>query len=189
MKITIHQPEHFPYIGFFQKMKSADLFVILDDVQYTKGNFQNRNKFKNKNNVDEWFTIELQPNANKLNINEVLVSNNEKWKRTIISKLKTNFKKDFSEVYKFNRLIDINMASIDYCRNQLEITTPMIFSSELGIKTTSSQRLADICRCLNATEYISGNGGKTYLDESVFSCKVSYFHPEVTDYYTTLQHI
>ena len=48
MKITIHQPEHFPYMGFFQKMESADLFVILDDVQYTKNNFQNRNKFLNK---------------------------------------------------------------------------------------------------------------------------------------------
>ena len=47
MKIAIHQPEHFPYMGFFQKMKAADVFVILDDVQYTKGNFQNRNRFKN----------------------------------------------------------------------------------------------------------------------------------------------
>ena len=43
MKITIHQPEHFPYLGFFQKMQEADLFVILDDVQFTKENFQNRN--------------------------------------------------------------------------------------------------------------------------------------------------
>ena len=47
MKIAVHQPEHFPYLGFFQKMKEVDIFVILDDVQYTKGNFQNRNQFKN----------------------------------------------------------------------------------------------------------------------------------------------
>jgi hypothetical protein len=38
MKVAIHQPEHFPYMGFFQKMKAADAFVILDDVQYSKGN-------------------------------------------------------------------------------------------------------------------------------------------------------
>ncbi len=189
MKVAIHQPEHFPYLGFFQKMQAADLFVVLDDVQYTKGNFQNRNKFKNKNGIDEWFTIELQPSANKLNINKVLVNSNEKWKHTIISKLKTNFKKDLSEIYKFDRLVDINMASINYCRHHLGITTPMIFSSDLEIKTTSSQRLADICKQLDATEYISGNGGKEYLDESVFDCKVSYFHPAVPDYYTTLQHI
>ena len=52
MKVAIHQPEHFPYMGFFEKMKSADLFVILDDVQYKKNNRQNRNKFLNKNNVE-----------------------------------------------------------------------------------------------------------------------------------------
>ena len=45
MKIAIHQPEHFPYEGFFQKMEYSDVFIILDDVQYSKGNWQNRNKF------------------------------------------------------------------------------------------------------------------------------------------------
>ena len=84
MKIAAHQPEHFPYLGFFQKMKEVDIFVILDDVQYTKGNFQNRNQFKNKNGVDEWFTIELEQHANKKLINEVIVSENPKWKNIIL---------------------------------------------------------------------------------------------------------
>ena len=49
MKIAIHQPEHFPYMGFFQKMEAADMFVILDDVQFTKGNFQHRNRLLDNN--------------------------------------------------------------------------------------------------------------------------------------------
>ena len=65
MKVAIHQPEHFPYLGFFEKMKHADLFVILDDVQYSKGNWQNRNRFLNKNNTDEFFTIQVEKNAYK----------------------------------------------------------------------------------------------------------------------------
>jgi hypothetical protein len=65
----------------------------------------------------------------------------------------------------------------------------MVRSSELGIVSLSSQRLADICKHFNATEYISGGGGRAYLDESVFDCKVSYFHPNVTNYYTALQNI
>ena len=60
MKLTIHQPEHFPYLGFFQKMESADLFVVLDDVQFTKGNFQHRNKLLNSNGVEVWFTVGLE---------------------------------------------------------------------------------------------------------------------------------
>jgi len=189
MKVTIHQPEHFPYLGFFQKMSSADMFVILDDAQYTKENFQNRNKFLNKNGVEEYFTIELEQGANKKLIKDVLVNDKTKWRTKLLTKLQTNFKIDLSEIYQYDKLIDINMASINYCRERLGITTPMVFSSELNINTTRSQRLADICKHFNATEYISGGGGRTYLDESLFDCPVSYFHPEVPNYYTTLQHI
>ena len=189
MKITIHQPEHFPYLGFFQKMQAADLLVVLDDAQYTKNNFHNRNKFLNSNGVDEWFTVEVEPKANTKPINQVAVSSNPKWRRVILNKLQTTFKKDLSEIYKSDRLVDINLASIEYCRQALVITTPMLLSSELNITTNSSQGLADICRALDATEYISGTGGRAYLDESVFDCKVSYFQPQVPNYYTTLQHI
>jgi hypothetical protein len=189
MRVTIHQPEHFPYLGFFQKMQSADLFVILDDVQYTKENFQNRNKFLNKNGVEEYFTIELESDAIKKLIKDVLVNDKTNWRRKILTKLQTNFKVDLSEIYKYDKLIDINMASINYCREKLNITTPIVFSSELGITSTRSQRLADICKHINATEYISGGGGRSYLDESLFDCPVSYFHPEIPNYYTTLQHI
>ena len=97
MKITIHQPEHFPYMGFFQKMESADLFVILDDVQYTKNNFQNRNKFQNKNGVDEWFSVELEQHANSKLIKDILVSQNPKWKRIILNKLQTNLFNSFNK--------------------------------------------------------------------------------------------
>jgi hypothetical protein len=174
---------------FFQKMEAADLFVILDDVQYTKNNFQNRNKFQNKNGVDEWFSVELEQHANLKLIKDIIVSKNAKWKRVILNKLQTNFGVDFSEIYLSNYLVDINIASIEYCRTKLGITTPMVRSSELGIVSLSSQRLADICKHFNATEYISGGGGRAYLDESVFDCKVSYFHPNVTNYYTALQNI
>jgi hypothetical protein len=176
-------------MGFFQKMEAADLFVILDDVQYTKNNFQNRNKFQNKNGVDEWFSVELEQHANLKLIKDIIVSKNAKWKRVILNKLQTNFGVDFSEIYLSNYLVDINIASIEYCRTKLGITTPMVRSSELGIVSLSSQRLADICKHFNATEYISGDGGRAYLDESVFDCKVSYFHPNVTNYYTALQNI
>jgi len=189
MKVAIHQPEHFPYLGFFQKMQAADIFVILDDVKYTKNNFQNRNKFLNTNGVDEWFSIELEPKADTKLIREVKVSKNNKWKRVILNKLQTTFKKDFSFIYCNDKLLDINLASIEYCKQALKIDTPIVLSSELDIKTSSSQRLADICKKLNAHVYISGAGGRSYLDESVFNCKVAYFSPLVPDNYTTLQHI
>ena len=73
MKIAIHQPEHFPYMGFFEKMDIADVFVILDDVQYKKNNWQNRNKFLNKNNIEEFFGVQVEKEATKKLIKDVNV--------------------------------------------------------------------------------------------------------------------
>ena len=153
MKIAIHQPEHFPYLGFFQKMKAADIFVILDDVQFTKGNFQHRNRFLNNKGKEEWFTIPLE-------------------------------KKPHHKC-----LIDINLSSIKFCKEKLNITTPLILSSDLEIKTKGSQKLTDICKALAASEYLSGQGAKKYLDESIFNCKVSFFKPKIKNHYSILQHI
>ena len=133
--------------------------------------------------------LELEQGANKKLIKDVLVNDKTKWHSKILTKLQTNFKVDLSEIYQYDKLIDINIASINYCREKLGINTPMVLSSSLNITTTRSQRLADICKHFNATEYISGGGGKAYLDESIFDCEISYFHPNVPNYYTTLQHI
>jgi len=60
MKAAIHQPEHFPYMGFFEKMKASEVFIILDNVKFKKNNWQNRNKIKNLNGDDEWITIPVE---------------------------------------------------------------------------------------------------------------------------------
>tara|TARA_Y100001938_G_C8062884_1_gene418403 strand:- start:1198 stop:1764 length:567 start_codon:yes stop_codon:yes gene_type:complete len=188
MKVAIHQPEHFPYLGFFEKMKEADLFVILDDVQYKKNNWQNRNKFLNKNNVEEFFSIQVEKEATKKLINEVNVVEGP-WRKKIIKKIQQNFNIDISDIYSHNKLIDINMESIVWARKKLNINKPMILSSSLFIKTKSTQRLVDICNKVGATEYISGLGGKSYLNESLFKCNITYFEPKLPNYYTIIQNI
>ena len=188
IKVAIHQPEHFPYMGFFQKMEYSDIFIILDDVQYSKGNWQNRNKFLNKNNVEEYFTIQLEKKAYKKLINEVEVSDGN-WKKKILSKLYQNFKIDFYNIYSYNKLVDINIASINWVREKLNIQTPMFFSSKLNINTESTQRIVDITRKFG-TEYISGEGGKLYLDETLFTdIKLVYHKQHVANYYSSLYNI
>lgn len=188
MKVTIHQPEHFPYMGFFEKMKISDIFVILDDVQYKKNNWQNRNKFLNKNKVEEFFSVQVEKGATKKNIKDVKVVEGS-WKTKNIKKIKQNFNIDTTQIYSYNKLIDINMASIKWAMEQLNINTPLIYSSSLSISTKGTQRLVDICEKLKATEYISGEGGKSYLKENLFNCKVNYFTPKINNYYSVLYNI
>ena len=189
MRIAIHQPEHFPYLGFFQKMETADMFVILDDVQYTKGNFQNRNRFLNNNEKEEWFTIPLEKKPHHKHIKDIKTNDTINWREKIVKQLFNNFNFNFNHIYFSSDLVKINLASINFCREKLNINTPLILSSELNIKTKGSQKLSDICNRLKASEYISGQGAKEYLNESIFDCKVSFFKPEVENHYTTLQHI
>ena len=185
MKVSIHQPEHFPYMGFFEKMSMADLFVILDDVQYKKNNWQNRNKFLNKNNVEEFFNVQVEKGATKKLICDVNVVDGP-WREKNIKKLQQNFGIDTSEIYSHTKLVDINMASIIWAREKLNIDKPMIYSSDLSIKTKSTQRLVDICKEVGATQYISGMGGKSYLDEKQLNCPVHYFEPKCKNYYSVI---
>ena len=106
-----------------------------------------------------------------------------------IKKIQQNFNLDTSNIYSHNKLIDINMESIMWAREKLNIDKPMILSSDLSIKTKSTQRLVDICNEVGATEYISGLGGKDYLDDSLFTCKITYLKPNIKNYYTVIQNI
>lgn len=191
MKIAIHQPEHFPYLGFFQKMKYVDVFVILDDAQFSKGNWHNRNKFLNKNDKEEWFTVQLKKYNFGEKINQIYCAEDQRWREKIIRKIQQNFGLDLTEIYSNNKLIDINMEGIIFCRKQLNIESKIIYSSELELDESlkSSKKLAEICSILKAKTYVSGEGGIDYLDTSYFDCNIEYFKPEVKDYYTILSHL
>tara|TARA_R100000353_G_scaffold94315_1_gene69178 strand:- start:544 stop:1146 length:603 start_codon:yes stop_codon:yes gene_type:complete len=192
MVITIHQPEHFPYMGFFQKMAGVDLFIVLDDVKYRKNYFQNRNKFVNSTGTEEWFTVPVLKKCINKNINEVLVSPDRRWRKKIIKQLSLNFKVDLGEVYQKDNLLDINMMSIEYSREKLGITTPMMFSSEIGAKGSSSEKLANLCNLVGAKTYISGPSGRDYLDTSLFDdygIKIEFFEPQVNNYYSVLYNL
>jgi len=171
-------------------METADLFVALDDAKFSKNEFYNRNKFRNKAGQDEWFTVPVEKTANSKLINEVQVSRDPRWRKKLVKQMSMNFGYDFTRYYETDDLCNINMDSIEFLRTNLNIDVPMILASELNLKTKKTQRLVDICKGVGATHYISGPHGRNYLDESLFGdITVSYFQPDVPDHYTALTHI
>ena len=195
MKVAIHQPEHFPYLGYFQKMEKADLFIILDDVKFKKNNFQNRNRFLNKSGKEEWFTLPVEKKANSKLIKDVKIGQDFGWKKKIIKQININFGLDLdilNNIYNSDSLCISNLRSIDYCRLNLNIQTPYIMSSDLNIKASKSDLLVKLCKEVNATHYISGSGGTEYLDMNLFvsnKIHIEIFNPKLKDYYTALCHI
>ena len=193
IRLSIHQPEHFPYLGFFKKMKESDVFVLLDNVQYKKNNFQNRNRFLNKNEVDEWFTVQIEKGSSKRLINEVRVSNDHRWRNKIIRQLLMNFKIDYGFIYEEKELlIDVNMASILHFKNLLEIDTKIIMASEIVTSSSKTDLLVEICKEVGASTYISGHGGKSYLELEKFTdnlIDIEFINYTPRNYYSIVQNI
>jgi len=188
MKVAIHQPNYLPYIGFFQKMALADIFVILDTVQFSRDSYTQRTKIRTKNG-SMWLTIPIERKYNFKPIMDVLLPNNAKWikkhKMSIIANYSKceHFDRQFIEKYysvKTNRLQEFNEFGIFYLKKALGIKTEVIRASELDIpsKLKSTELLVEIVKRVGGDVYISGVGGKRYLNEKKFTenkIKVIYF--------------
>ena len=176
--IMIRQPGYMPNIGFFKKIEYSDIFVFLDDTQFSKDSFDNRNKIKTKSN-SKWIRVPLKRPVFRKKLNQVMISYDTDWIKSHSELIYQNYKDApyFSSYWneikkildqKSNLLIDLNLNLISYFLKILQINTTTIKSSELKITKTKTQRLVDICAQLNASCYISGIGEKNYVDESLF---------------------
>jgi len=179
MILSVHQPQYIPWLGYFHKIAKSDLFIFLDDVQYKKREFQNRNKIKTASGP-LWLTVPVVTKGHYTqNIKDVLINNEEDWASDHLKSIEHNYSKAacfqehrqfFQALYKkkHEMLIDTSMEMINYSLNYLNIQTPVKMSSEFQIKSMSTQRIIDLCKAAGADTYLSGSGGRDYMDVSLF---------------------
>lgn len=175
MIVAIQQPEHLPWIGFFNKMAHVDKYVYLDNVQFKKRYFENRNKIKTKDGI-KWITVPVNTKEKyHQQIKDVEINNSEKWKKKYIGAIEHGYKKTpfWSDVREIVfpclekdvvRLVDLNIMLIERCREYLDIKTPTILSSSLEVDSFSgSEIILNICIQAGAKTYMSGPDGRGYL--------------------------
>jgi len=179
-QIAIHQPEHMPWLGFFCKMIECDLFVILDCVQFTKNNYQNRNRFLSRSGSTYWQTVPVKMKHHTWKeFREIEIASAVFWQHRYLNLLKANYRNaSFFAAYiglveniilqPWEKLIDLNMAVIACIRQLIGIRTDLILASSLEATGRKSGLLVDICKKVGATSYISGMGGHRYLDHRLF---------------------
>ncbi len=179
MTVSIHQPNYIPWIGYFDKIRKSDIFVILDNVQFEKNGFTNRNKIKTGQNP-VWLTIPIDLSNHLTNtIKDVRVANIKNWKRKNLNTLKMNYSRTqfFDEVFElyesslnkeFKYLIELNIELITKINDYLNIQTTIRFASEIENDLSSSELILEICKKLNTTTYLSGTGSIKYLDSDIF---------------------
>ena len=177
--VVIHQPDFLSYLGFFHRLLHADLYIVLDDVQFVKGTSQswmNRDKIKTSNG-EQWITVNVKKAPSGTNINEILLSDTVNWRNQNLEIMKQNYKKSdyFKEVFsyieelynkKFDKLSDFNLASIEMLNKLFDIKIEIVFSSTLKTTKVKSERLVELLKQVNATHYLSGIGARDYhIDE------------------------
>ncbi len=181
MIVAIHQPNYLPYIGFFEKMRQSDIFVIYDDAQFSKEDFHHRNKIRIFNGW-KWLTVPVDQKhipINEIKIKKEFNRKGLKWNDMHFRILRDNYKdapyfslyeNELEIIYsgEYDKLIDINMRLIHCLKKAFNIKTKLIFSSELGLTSKSTKRLVEIVDILDCDVYLSGKMGLNYLDISQF---------------------
>jgi len=180
VKIVISQPMFFPWIGLFEQIRLADVYVHYDDVQFSKGSFVNRVQIKTPSGI-KWLTVPLANIRLGQLIKDITFDTKSDWGRKHISLLSqiyasSPFKTDMldlvSTVYNkpADSLMETVVAGIEEVCSYFNIANQRksIYSSDLGIGGKSSQRVLDIVKHLSGTHYITGHGARNYLDHDLF---------------------
>jgi hypothetical protein len=182
MIVAIHQPNYLPYLGFFDKMKRSDIFVIYDDAQFEKSDFQHRNRIRIYHGW-KWLTVPVE--KKQLPINEIVIKNEVTtwkgvwWADMHLNDIRDNYKNtpyysvyenELERVYKkrYEKLVELNMELILYLKKAFNIDTEIVFSSELGFTSKSTERLVEMVEAVDGNVYLSGIKGRDYLDISLF---------------------
>lgn len=178
MIISIHQPQYLPWLGYFDKIDRSDIFVFLDNVQFKKNEWQNRNKIKTAQNW-QWLSV---PVIHKFTqkICEVEINNTVQWGKKHLNALITNYSKApffaeyaafFGQTYaqEWKNLVEINIHLIKYLAKALGISNKkFVTASSCNSREGRTERLVDICQQLGGDVYLSGRDGANYLDLDEF---------------------
>jgi len=175
-RVVISQPMYFPWFGFMAQMSLADVFIWLDDAQFSKGSFTNRVQVKTDNGLT-WMSVPLKKERKGLQIKD-LVPAHQNWQMSQNMMLSQSFKEyrycnDILEMHMSitmgKSLIDTLIESVERPARAMGILPKNIFrSSKMKIDGCSWQRVLRLVQEVGGTEYITGHGAISYLDHSMF---------------------
>jgi hypothetical protein len=173
MIAAAHQPHVLPWLGYLAKIAACDLFVVMDDLQYEPQNFQNRNRVK-INHGAAWLTIPLSRGPQHERICDKRIVDG--WQARVWQTIKIHYgAAPYFALYAATledaltrpwvHLLDFCLHMLELHLDWFEIRTPVVLASSLSLSGQKTERLAAMCRLLDADTYLSGGGASLrYLD-------------------------
>jgi hypothetical protein len=179
MIVAAHQPHYMPWLGYLDKLAKADLFVVMDDLQFEAQNFQNRQRVRLPS-AASWLTVPVEHGAQTDRIldKRIELSSNPRqdWRYRHWTTLETNYRRaahwsryadELRATYEreWTSLVDLDLHMLELARRWLDIRTPIVLASQLQLAGTKTDRLVDMCQRVGARCYLTGSGGsQSYLD-------------------------
>ncbi|MBN2467297.1 MAG: WbqC family protein [Deltaproteobacteria bacterium] len=180
--IAILQPMFIPYLGYFEQMALTDLFVYLDDVQYTRKDWRNRNRVKTANGWI-WLTVPVKKCPRDTLLGDVVINYEQDWVRRHLKTLEVAYKKApfFHPLYDeikdilesgITNLVQLDVVLLQCLRKHLKITTPERFSSSVPRRATNkNERIMEICRYFDADLLYDGKSAAEFIDRDLFAAR------------------
>lgn len=184
MIVAVHQPCFLPWLGYLDRMARADLFIVLDHVQFERRNYQNRTRIKLDGRA-HWLTVPVHQHSQQERISDKLIDNppaadRHEWGANHARTLRHAYRNapflaDYEPTLRrllatrHERLVDLNRSLLDFLRQALSIRTPLVSSSDLAVGGARSQLILNLCLAVGADTYLAGMGGsRHYLDVTAF---------------------
>ena len=180
--VAIHQPNFFPWLGYFDKIRRADIFILLDDVQYQKtgGTWSNRVRLL-INGEGRWLTAPLERNFHGMRaINQMVFSDKDDWRGRVLRTIHSAYRRAayFSEVWRVveplianpaQNLAEFNIHAITSMANSMGLdTSRFVRSSSIPTDSKATQRLIDLTCRVGGGQYLCGGGAGGYQDDQAF---------------------
>jgi hypothetical protein len=170
----IHQPHYLPWLRYLEKIARSDIFVLLDDAQFNKNGWQNRNKIKCPTG---WCYLSVPiRHCMGQTLDEVLIADDRRWKWKHLRSVDAYYRKasHFQQYFPaletiygkdWDRLVSLDLEMLSFFLRALGIHTPIRLSSALQVPGKGTERLRDLCLAVGADRYLSGAyAGERYLD-------------------------
>lgn len=183
MIVSIHQPHFLPWLGYLHRMMQCDLFVLLDHVQFERQNFQNRVTIKTPDGP-QWLSVPVLHGSRCERIVDKYIDNEGKgrhrWGARMLRTLRHAYRgAPWFQTWAaglerlldgdWERLVDLDLASLELLRTALDIDTPLLRSSMLQVRGQREDAVLEICQAVGAKAFLGGMGAsRRYLDPAPF---------------------
>lgn len=173
---AIHQPNYLPWIGFFNKIHRSDVFVFMDDAEYSSGSWLDRNRVKTPDGWT-WLTVPVQ--KSKGLIKEAQINQQQDWRsdhwKTFThnyggAEYFENWRPFLEETYdrEWEYLYPLDRHLIEGICDRVGIDYEFVDASTLNVDAKASERLAELCNVVDADTYLCGMGADDYMEDDVF---------------------